>query len=88
MTLAFEHVGLDPEKYVRVDPRLLRPADVDHLVGDASKAHRELGWKPEVSFPGLVSSMVDGDVRQLEQAIATGKVQRAFPVPHGRVAAG
>ena len=88
VTLAFEHVGLDPEKYVRVDPRLLRPADVDHLVGDASKAQRELGWKPEVSFPGLVSSMVDGDVRQLEQAIATGKVQRAFPVPHGRVAAG
>jgi GDPmannose 4,6-dehydratase len=59
---AFGHAGLDWEKYVRIDPALLRPAEVDHLIGDASKAARVLGWKPSVSFEQLVGMMVDADV--------------------------
>jgi GDPmannose 4,6-dehydratase len=63
--LAFNHVGLDWEGYVRVDPQLMRPADIDHLVGDASRAGAELGWRPEVSFEDLVKMMVDADVERL-----------------------
>jgi len=62
---AFAHAGLDPGKHVRFDPALLRPADVDHLVGDASKAKAELGWDPEVSFEELIQMMVDADVERL-----------------------
>lgn len=60
--IAFEHAGLNWEDHVRIDPALLRPADVDLLVGDASKAHRMLGWTPEVSFEQLVRGMVDADL--------------------------
>ena len=63
--LAFSHVGLDWEKYVEVDPRYFRPAEVDYLLGDPSKANRVLGWKPALSFPELVKLMVDEDVRRL-----------------------
>jgi GDPmannose 4,6-dehydratase len=63
--LAFERVGLDWEQHVVEDPQLLRPAEVDHLVGDASKARRELGWEPRVSFQELVELMVDADVARL-----------------------
>jgi GDPmannose 4,6-dehydratase len=59
---AFGHAGLDWQKYVRIDPSLLRPAEVDHLIGDASKAHRVLGWKPSVTFERLVGMMVDADI--------------------------
>jgi GDPmannose 4,6-dehydratase len=59
---AFGHAGLDWQKYVRIDPTLLRPAEVDHLIGDASKAHRVLGWKPSVTFERLVGMMVDADI--------------------------
>jgi GDPmannose 4,6-dehydratase len=62
---AFSHVGLDWQKYVRVDPAFLRPAEVDHLIGDASKAKRILGWEPSVSFQALVSMMVDADLATL-----------------------
>ena len=62
---AFGHVGLDWQKYVRIDPAFLRPAEVDHLIGDASKAKRVLGWEPTVSFEGLVSMMVDADIAAL-----------------------
>jgi GDPmannose 4,6-dehydratase len=62
---AFGHVGLDWQKHVRVDPAFLRPAEVDHLIGDASKAKQELGWRPSVDFAGLVTMMVDADVRRL-----------------------
>jgi GDPmannose 4,6-dehydratase len=62
---AFGHVGLDWQKYVRVDPAFLRPAEVDHLIGDASKARRVLGWEPSVSFEGLVAMMVDSDIASL-----------------------
>ena len=63
--LAFAHVGLDPEKHVVVDQKFVRPAEVDHLVGDASKAQRELGWKPKVSLQELVETMVDADIERL-----------------------
>ncbi len=62
---AFNHVGLDWQKYVRVDPAFLRPAEVDHLIGDASKAKRVLGWEPSVSFERLVAMMVDSDIATL-----------------------
>jgi GDPmannose 4,6-dehydratase len=60
--LAFGHVGLDWERYVKVDPRYFRPAEVDYLLGDPAKATRVLGWKPQVSFPELVRRMVDADL--------------------------
>jgi GDPmannose 4,6-dehydratase len=60
--VAFGHVGLDWEKYVRLDKRFLRPAEVDHLIGDPAKAMATLGWKPEVDFGGLVKMMVDADL--------------------------
>jgi GDPmannose 4,6-dehydratase len=69
--IAFEHVGLDPEEYVRVDPRFLRPADVEHLVGDASKARDKLGWEPRTSFEELVRLMVDADVELLARGVST-----------------
>jgi GDPmannose 4,6-dehydratase len=59
---AFGHAGLDWQKYVRIDPALLRPAEVDHLVGDASKATRILRWAPSVTFEQLVAMMVDADL--------------------------
>jgi GDPmannose 4,6-dehydratase len=63
--MAFEHVGLDWRRYVRLDPLLLRPAEVDQLVGDASKARSAFGWQPEVDFAGLVRMMVDADIERL-----------------------
>jgi len=63
--IAFARVGLDWEKHVRVDPSLLRPAEVEHLLGDASKAKRELGWTPSVDFKQLVEMMVDVDLARL-----------------------
>jgi GDPmannose 4,6-dehydratase len=69
--VAFEHAGLDWERYVRLDSRFLRPAEVDHLVGDASRAREALKWKPEVDFPGLVKMMVDADMARLSRAPGT-----------------
>ncbi len=66
--IAFGHAGLDWERHVRTDPALLRPAEVDHLIGDASKAARELGWTPSVSFEQLVAMMVDADIARLSGA--------------------
>ena len=64
---AFGHVGItDWEGFVRQDPRFLRPAEVDRLVGDASKAREVLGWKPRVGFHELVAMMVDADIAALE----------------------
>jgi GDPmannose 4,6-dehydratase len=60
--LAFGHVGLNWQDFVRVDPALLRPADVDLLIGDPTRAHTVLGWKPRTSFKQLVSMMVDADL--------------------------
>ena len=60
--VAFGHVGLDWEQYVVIDERFLRPAEVDLLVGDASKAERELGWKPDVTFEEMMALMVEADL--------------------------
>jgi GDPmannose 4,6-dehydratase len=68
--IAFAHAGLDPDRHVVVDPQFLRPAEVDHLVGDATKAREELGWQPRVSFRELVELMVDADVERLAAARA------------------
>jgi len=64
--LAFDAVGLDWEKYVVVDPKFVRPADVELLQGDASKAIRVLGWEPKVTFEELVTTMVDADMERLK----------------------
>ena len=62
---AFAHAGLDWKRYVVQDPLFIRPAEVDHLLGDSSKAHRVLSWKPAVDFGGLVDMMVDADLKRL-----------------------
>ncbi|MCF7837638.1 MAG: GDP-mannose 4,6-dehydratase [Candidatus Marinimicrobia bacterium] len=64
--LAFGHVGLDWEQYVRVDSSLVRPAEVDQLLGDATRAETELGWRRRVDFPGLVRMMVDADLARYQ----------------------
>lgn len=64
---AFSHVDLNWQDYVVQDPRFMRPAEVDQLIGDAGKAHRELHWEPEVDFAGLVSMMVDADLARWQQ---------------------
>jgi GDPmannose 4,6-dehydratase len=63
--VAFGHVGLDWQRYVKVDPRFVRPAEVDMLLADASQARRDLGWVPQVSFERLVTMMVDADLERL-----------------------
>jgi GDPmannose 4,6-dehydratase len=63
--LAFDHAGLDVEGHVHTDPSLLRPADIENLVGDPSKAREKLGWTPRVSFEELVRTMVDADLEAL-----------------------
>src|SRR5450830_968409 len=65
--LAFERVGLDYEKYVVVDEKLLRPAEVDQLLGDSTKARQELGWEPTVGFEELICMMVDSDIERLRK---------------------
>ena len=62
---AFHHVGLDWKKYIKIDRAFFRPAEVDHLRGDASRAKKELGWKPNVGFKELVHMMVDADLKRL-----------------------
>jgi GDPmannose 4,6-dehydratase len=64
--IAFDHVGLDPAEYVRIDEQLVRPAEVDSLIADSTKAKRELGWEPRTSFEELVRLMVDADLERLE----------------------
>src|SRR4051795_4384732 len=62
---AFTHVGLDWNKHVTLDPKLVRPAEVEHLIGDNAKACAALGWKPKVDFTALVKMMVDADVTRV-----------------------
>jgi GDPmannose 4,6-dehydratase len=66
--VAFGHAGLDWEKYVQLDPKFLRPAEVDQLIGDSSKARKVLGWTPEVDFSSLVRMMVDADLERCARA--------------------
>ena len=65
--LAFARVGLDWQKFVKTDPKLLRPAEVDHLIGNPAKAKRVLGWEPKVQFRQLVEMMVDADMERLSR---------------------
>jgi GDPmannose 4,6-dehydratase len=64
--VAFGHAGLDWRQYVKVDPRFVRPAEVDVLLADAAQARRDLGWAPKVSFEGLVKMMVDADLERVK----------------------
>ena len=75
---AFAHVGLDADDHVQVDPNYFRPAEVDALCGDASRAQRELGWTAKVRVPELAQLMVDADSRSLadEQAGRLIRVDR------------
>jgi GDPmannose 4,6-dehydratase len=66
--IAFAHVGLDWQRFVRLDPSLLRPAEVETLIGDPTKARERLGWRPRVSFAALVRMMVDADLERLRAA--------------------
>ena len=70
LDVAFNHVGIsDWEKHVYQDPAFFRPAEVDLLVGDASKAREKLGWEPQVNFPELVAMMVDADLERTRQSL-------------------
>lgn len=71
---SFRCVGLDWEKYVEFDERYLRPAEVDLLIGDASRAKKKLGWQPKTTFKELVKIMVDADMKELENQLS-GKIQ-------------
>jgi len=66
LDVAFQYKGLDWQKYVDIDPRYYRPAEVDLLIGDYSKAKRQLGWEPKTKFNDLVKLMVDADIKLLE----------------------
>lgn len=70
---AFDHAGLDWKKYVEIDKRYIRPAEVDLLIGDASKAKKQLNWEPKVTFEELVKIMVDSDIAELKSRMS-GKV--------------
>lgn len=72
--IAFTRVGLDWEKYVVVDPKFYRPAEVQLLQGDSSKARRILGWQPEVDFSGLIEMMVDADMERVNELVKWGKI--------------
>lgn len=78
--LAFEYVGLDYRDFVKVDPKFYRPAEVDQLVGDSSKARRKLGWTPEVSFEALIQMMVDADLEALERGARYPELHEATAV--------
>jgi len=92
LEIAFERVDLDWQKYVEVDSKLLRPSEVDHLVGDASLARRVLGWSPRTSFEQLVHCMVDADLAAIApdgkpgQAAAKPR-KKIFLLPLTRMAA-
>ena len=71
----FGQLGLDYEKYVEIDPRFYRPAEVELLLGDSTKAHKQLGWKPQTSFDQLVEMMVKKDLDLAQQQLQIQNVQ-------------
>jgi GDPmannose 4,6-dehydratase len=71
VAIAFDQAGLEVDDRVVIDPTLLRPAEVEHLVGDASKARRVLGWEPQVSFEELIRTMVDADLALLKRELGS-----------------
>ena len=85
---AFAHAGLDWKQHVEIDPRYFRPAEVDVLLGDASKAREQLGWEPKVDFEELVRLMVDADVSALEDQLAGRSPATATRGSASRSAAG
>jgi GDPmannose 4,6-dehydratase len=66
LDVAFGHAGMDWKKYVEIDPRYYRPAEVDLLIGDYSKAKKQLGWEPKTKFVDLAKLMVDADIKLLD----------------------
>jgi GDPmannose 4,6-dehydratase len=72
--LAFSHAGLDWQKYVKIDQRFIRPAEVDLLIGDPAMAKNILGWEPTVDFSSLVRMMVDADIQRLQRTIDVAAV--------------
>jgi GDPmannose 4,6-dehydratase len=80
---AFSHVGLDYRDHVVVDEALFRPAEVDHLLGDASRARSELGWEPQVGFEELVAMMVDADLDRHRRGVEARAVEVTTPHPLG-----
>jgi GDPmannose 4,6-dehydratase len=75
---AFSYVGLDWQDYVKIDPKYYRPAEVDLLIGDATKARAQLGWKPKTSFKELVRLMVDADIEAEANPHEMRRERRAF----------
>ena len=73
--IAFDHVGLDWKKCIVTDPRFVRPAEVDHLLGDSTKAAKKLKWKPNVDFERLVKMMTDADLERVKREIAEAGTQ-------------
>ena len=73
LEVAFSHAGLDWNKYVEIDPRYFRPAEVELLIGDYSKAKQKLGWEPKTKFTELVKLMVEADLKKVTDKLA-GKV--------------
>ena len=65
--VAFDHAGVSVDGRVEIDPTFMRPAEVEHLVGDASKARRVLGWEPGTSFEEMIRAMVDADYKLLSR---------------------
>jgi GDPmannose 4,6-dehydratase len=76
LDIAFSAVDLDWQKHVEIDPRYYRPAEVDLLLGDATKAREKLGWRPRVGFPELIQMMVESDVDQVKTHIYGAGVKR------------
>ena len=76
LEIAFDHAGLPVDDHVEIDPGLLRPAEVEHLIGDASKARQLLGWEPEISFEQLIRMMVDSDHALLSHELGTSVPSR------------
>ncbi|MDR3572620.1 MAG: GDP-mannose 4,6-dehydratase, partial [Anaerolineaceae bacterium] len=79
---AFSHVGLDWEKYVVVDKRYLRPAEVEFLQADWSKVRETLRWQPTVDFKNLVKIMVDADVKEVETKLGGGAAAVSITSQH------
>jgi GDPmannose 4,6-dehydratase len=75
--IAFDHVGLDWKRYVVIDPKFVRPAEVDLLLADPTKAKTKLGWEPQVSFERLVTMMVESDLALARAEASRGRPSRA-----------
>ncbi|MBA2258315.1 MAG: GDP-mannose 4,6-dehydratase [Acidobacteria bacterium] len=82
--VAFGHAGLDWKKYVGIDPAFLRPAEVDLLIGDASRARAELGWVPKVGFEGLITMMVDADLERHSRVVPPSTTSAGGPASYKR----